>query len=288
MPQQPSIRFPRKINLDLQAEGLSESYCKLGRYDYSHARPHLKQHTHTNAFEICYLAKGRQVYQIGGRDYILGGNDVFVSFPDEPHGTGKWPEEKGVLYWLILGVAPKNKPVLTCPQQEIKPLLDRLSNISNRCFATSEKIHRLFDSIFHACLKMPRPLARLAVASRIIELLLTVTEYAYKDNRRNQVGDLNTILDYIEEHPDMPACVATLAARMNLSESWFKAKFRKQVGMPPAEYILRRKVEKAKTLLGQKNLSVTDVAFRLGFSSSGYFATVFKRYTGMRPSDYRP
>jgi AraC-like DNA-binding protein len=55
--------------------------------------------------------------------------------------------------------------------------------------------------------------------------------------------------------------------------------------MPPGEYLLRRKVRRAGELLAGGDVSVTEVAQALGFSSSQYFATVFRRYRHQRPSD---
>ena len=68
------------------------------------------------------------------------------------------------------------------------------------------------------------------------------------------------------------------------STSRFKVRFKEQVGLPPAEYAIRRKVERAREWLKQGK-SVTDVAFDLGFSTSQYFAITFKRITNQRPRD---
>jgi AraC-like DNA-binding protein len=70
-----------------------------------------------------------------------------------------------------------------------------------------------------------------------------------------------------------------------LSESRFKSRFKAEIGVPPAEYWLRQKIERATEML--KTRRVTEVAHELGFSSSQYFATAFKRYTLMNPSRYR-
>ena len=64
-----------------------------------------------------------------------------------------------------------------------------------------------------------------------------------------------------------------------------KARFREELGMPPHEYILRRRIDRAATLLADKttNRSVTEVAYDLGFSSSQYFATVFQTFHPPNP-----
>ncbi|MNL10142.1 DNA-binding transcriptional activator FeaR [compost metagenome] len=58
--------------------------------------------------------------------------------------------------------------------------------------------------------------------------------------------------------------------------------------MPPVDFILRSKVEEGKKLLQLPDgESVTAIAFKLNFSSSQYFATVFKKYTGISPAEFK-
>jgi AraC-like DNA-binding protein len=58
------------------------------------------------------------------------------------------------------------------------------------------------------------------------------------------------------------------------------------MGIAPHEFILRCKVETAKKFLRDQNRNVTDTAMELGFSSSQYFATVFKRFTQQTPLEF--
>ena len=73
----------------------------------------------------------------------------------------------------------------------------------------------------------------------------------------------------------------------HLSEGRFKTNFRLYTGLPPREYILRQKIKCAKRLLKEESLSITQISYQLGFSSSQYFSTVFKRFTTLSPIDYR-
>jgi AraC-like DNA-binding protein len=69
--------------------------------------------------------------------------------------------------------------------------------------------------------------------------------------------------------------------------SFFHEKFLKEVRLTPAEYLTRLRMKKAKQLLKISKKSITEIAFDLGFSSSQYFATVFKKVTGITPRFYR-
>ena len=78
-----------------------------------------------------------------------------------------------------------------------------------------------------------------------------------------------------------------LADISGYSLSHFKAKFKEYLGIAPAEYISLQKVSAAEQELSSTDISVTELAYKLGFSSSNYFCTVFKRLLGISPTDYR-
>ena len=119
-------------------------------------------------------------------------------------------------------------------------------------------------------------------------LLGFLTELLEADREQMQVaGNILRGLEYIEDHLTERIDLEQLAACCGLSVSWMKTKFREQIGMSPRDYINHRKVERAKTLLEEEALSVTEIAFLLDFGSSNYFASVFQRITGQSPSEYR-
>jgi transcriptional regulator GlxA family with amidase domain len=78
-----------------------------------------------------------------------------------------------------------------------------------------------------------------------------------------------------------------------LSNSIFRSKsqtiriFKEALGRTPYDYLLGLKLERAKTLLSQTNLSVKEVAFRLKFSDEHYFSRLFKQKAGLSPEIFR-
>ena len=78
-----------------------------------------------------------------------------------------------------------------------------------------------------------------------------------------------------------------LAAKLGLSEEHFIRLFRAELGMPPFQYYTRLKIEAASGLLTGSNLSVGKVAEYFGFENQFHFARVFKKCTGLSPTEYR-
>ena len=95
------------------------------------------------------------------------------------------------------------------------------------------------------------------------------------------------VMRYVCENLDCNYMLEDLAARVALSVSRFKVRFKEEVGVPPADYVARQKVSKAMDLLRKTGMPITQIATSLGYSSSQYFATAFRRYTGKTPSQAR-
>ncbi len=259
----------------------------LGRYHLARATEGLATHRHPGSIEICYLAKGVQVYEVGQRRYVMTGNDIYVTYPNEEHSTGDSPQEKGTLYWLQVGWPEPGQPFLTFTADYARPLLERLLAIPRRHFRANWNVQRLFEETLVVYFTQHGPLQEIALATVFVELLLEIlrcSELAVEDSCPD---DINRCLHYIEENITEQTTIEQLAELMNLSPSRFKAKFKEAVGIPPAEYCTRRKIERAKELLRDHDISITAIAYALGFSSSQYFATVFKRYTNQHPGGYR-
>jgi len=271
-----------RVILDLRAIGIPE-VPMLGRYNNTRARRGLLEHAHPGSMEICFLVKGTQLYRLGRRDYVLRGGDLFVTFPGEEHSTGEAPEEKGTLYWLILDLTGRSGQFLNCPPADSSKLVAQLLAIPHRHFAGEPALQPMLEEIIRAARSGNDPLRNIYVRVKLVEYLLKILECSRVPSKTGLSDGINSLLRHIESILEEPLTVGELAAHTGLSVSRFKTRFKKEIGIPPAEYVLRRKVSRAKELLVFPSTMVTDVAFRLGFSSSQYFATVFKRYTGKNP-----
>ncbi len=273
-----------RLVLNLRTLGIPE-VPMLGRYNYRRARDGLFPHAHPGCLEICYLAKGKQLYRVGRRDFVLTGGDVFVTFPDETHSTGESPEEKGRLYWLIVSLPRHPAPFLNCAPTDGWKLAQQLLAMPHRHFAGQPGLKTILDDIILVCQRTNDSLQHVMIQNRLIEFLLRVIACAHLQPKSSVSLVISGLLRYIEANAHQTLPIAALAARIGLSLSRFKARFKHEVGIPPAEYVLRCKIEEAKRRLAQPNANVTTVALELNFSSSQYFATVVRRYVGRSPRD---
>jgi AraC family transcriptional regulator len=99
---------------------------------------------------------------------------------------------------------------------------------------------------------------------------------------------LCAIVEYIEEHLDAGLPLEQLAAASHLSVYHFARQFKAATGLPPHQYVILRRVERAKQLLqARTDLSLAEVAAHAGFSDQSQFSQHFKRIVGVTPGQFR-
>jgi AraC family transcriptional regulator len=98
---------------------------------------------------------------------------------------------------------------------------------------------------------------------------------------------LRVVTDYIDEHLNEHIPLMTLAQLVCLSPHHFCRAFKQTLGQSPCRYHGLRRVERAKLLLADPNLTVADVALLLGFGDTSVFTAGFRRKTGLTPTAFR-
>ena len=92
---------------------------------------------------------------------------------------------------------------------------------------------------------------------------------------------------FVQSHAEEPIKLEQVVQHVNVSRFYFCKLFKKATGMTLTEYVSRVRVEKAKALLVDPSLRVSEVVYAAGFGSIPRFNSVFKRYVGMPPTEYR-
>ena len=93
--------------------------------------------------------------------------------------------------------------------------------------------------------------------------------------------------EYIHEHQTEELSLGQVARAVNTSTYYFCKMFKKITGINFTDYVSRVRVEKAKNLLLNPNLRVSEIAFEVGFQSLTHFNRVFKKILGQSPTEYR-
>ncbi|OKH42004.1 AraC family transcriptional regulator [Calothrix sp. HK-06] len=126
-----------------------------------------------------------------------------------------------------------------------------------------------------------------ALAVHLIKRYSTQTQNIkqYTDGLPNY--KLREVIAYINEHLDENLSLAELAVIAQMSPHYFASLFKQSIGFAPHQYITKCRVEKAKQLLQNQELTILEVCQQVGFQSPSHFARVFRKYTTTTPKLYR-
>jgi AraC-like DNA-binding protein len=98
---------------------------------------------------------------------------------------------------------------------------------------------------------------------------------------------LQRVVGLVERDLDRPISLSCLARAAGLSPMHFAALFRQSTGLRPHEFIVQRRVERARLLLSESRLPIVEIALSVGFQSQAHFTSVFKRLVGTTPHRWR-
>ncbi|MBK9207454.1 MAG: helix-turn-helix domain-containing protein [Anaerolineales bacterium] len=104
-------------------------------------------------------------------------------------------------------------------------------------------------------------------------------------------GDMRALMRksiaYIQEHYDEPLSREDVARYVGVSAGYFSRSFHKEAGISFQDYLNRYRIHRARTLLAEGRINVTDVAFSVGFQNVSYFCQVFRQVVGVSPRVYQ-
>jgi len=95
------------------------------------------------------------------------------------------------------------------------------------------------------------------------------------------------VRDLIDRAYAEPLDISALARSASVSTAYFSRSFKAAFGETPHQYLMSRRMERAKALLRSGDVAVTEVCLAVGFTSLGSFSTQFRRFVGDSPSAYR-
>ncbi|WP_156408774.1 helix-turn-helix domain-containing protein [Rhizobium sp. Root708] len=123
-----------------------------------------------------------------------------------------------------------------------------------------------------------------SIVASLLDISATGSEQA---NARLTQAQMNKLMARFDGLTDRRFTVAEMAETVGLSESWFSNVFRQTTGKTPLQWQLGKRIEHAKTLLLESELSVADVAAQLGFSDQAHLTKVFRQIAGDTPAAWR-
>lgn len=195
-------------------------------------------------------------------------------------GDGYWGAWEGVETSLCLDITPDFvRKTLNQSAILIRPKL------GDHQLTKIEHLMRLIRSDVQSdCLAGPQTTE--TMASHIVSILYPDDETSRWREQRDTKG-VSVIREYIEANLHDRMNMLDLAAVAGISMRHMSRAFKSAIGYAPHEYVLRRRVERAKELMSTGRLGLTEIAIAVGFSSHSHMSAAFKKITGNPPSHFR-
>jgi AraC family transcriptional regulator len=105
--------------------------------------------------------------------------------------------------------------------------------------------------------------------------------------RALQKWRLKRVTEYVDNHLSDKIRLLDLAAVAGLSRMHFASQFRVATGLRPHEFLLRRRIRRSEELLRTSSMAIVEIALSVGFQTQAHFSTVFKRFVGFTPRQWR-
>lgn len=255
----------------------------LGWHDFHAASDALRPHYHEDCVEVAFVVNGNLMFHMDGQDYSLFGGDAFLTRPNVVHSTNELPLPAGELLWLQLDVRSPDG-FLFLDKVASQQLIQQLQSVRSPCIRTDNRMVQRVAGSITAAMTGRLPVSTHRLAAELVYFLYLLLDFTDLDTMRVS-SDIRRACDYIERNLTEPLTLQQVADESGLSLSQFKFKFKSQIGLPPRSYINQRKIARVKPELLQGR-TATDVAADYGFCSSAYFCVVFKKYTGLTPTQF--
>ncbi|KRF06792.1 two-component system response regulator [Paenibacillus sp. Soil766] len=126
---------------------------------------------------------------------------------------------------------------------------------------------------------------------QVLEQLHDMAQLVMDEVRKTRFSSgqqmMEAIRNYVEENFSYELTLASLADMFHLNETYLSGLFKQNVGVTFSDYVTRLRLNRALVLLKESELKLTEIATLVGYSSSSYFSTAFKKFYGKGPKEYR-
>jgi AraC-like DNA-binding protein len=114
-----------------------------------------------------------------------------------------------------------------------------------------------------------------------------LSQVALRNGNRAEPAEIWKARNFIHEHFNEELSLTQVAKAVNISANYLSEKFKQVTGINFVNYVARARFEKARGLLQNVDLRISEIAFAVGFQSLSQFNRVFKKLSGKSPTEYR-
>ena len=240
-------------------------------------------HKHEDRLEINYVTQGRGTYVIDNYPYPVEKGDLLVINSGQTHDEIADPHTGLNVY--CCGISGLQLPGLK-PNQLFPPAVLPIMHLSH-CEPYIASIYQCMEQFIHQ-----ERAASAEVCCSLLTALIGLVRQLYVPSDVPIVDDrsfdaIQRVKLYIDGHYSDDISIDHVAESLNMSVSYMAHSFKNLIGYSPGQYIIRRRIGEAQTLLSLTDSSITQISSLVGYDNSNYFSTIFSKMVRLSPKQYR-
>ena len=237
-------------------------------------------------WELTYVDTGSLRTDIDGKTFDLSNQEMILYFPGQFHKQD------------IIGKSSCSYLTIMFDMNVDSNSKD-LQHIKNKVFQTSNELYQLVNNFIRVSTIMENdelPYARDMMTAYLKEIMIHLVHYDDVHSEEHKVSNpiqvnfenelMNEITNYIHNNIYEPITIEEICLHFSISRSTLQTLFKKNLNMAPKQYINEEKMNLAQHMILEEKYPITEIAFKLGFSSIHYFSRKFKSRFGLAPSEF--
>lgn len=233
-----------------------------------------------NEYQILYIAEGRGTLTTASAGkYSISEGDIFLIFPGEWHTYSPDPETGWKEYWIgfkginidsrvAAGFFSKHSPIYRIGYN------DTLISLFKEAIQVAKKQEKHFQQLLAG------------IVNYMLGLAFSIDSNKKLKNSMN-LEFVNRARAFMLENIESNIEIPEVADYLHISYSSFRHIFKQYTGIAPSQYYLNLKIQRAKDMLKSSTASIKEISYILHFDTPEYFTKLFKKKTGLTPSQFR-
>lgn len=239
-------------------------------------------HMHPDKLEVVFIVSGEGMHRIGGVNYRTKKGDILIYNAGVLHDEIAVPEKELNVYC----VAVTN---LRLPGLEPNHLTQNGQKAVYSSRPQYDNFLSLFELVHSTTIGKEQFLGEInnyLTRALLIKLYALVQGTSHPEESEEARAE-RRIRQYIDRHYMEDISLKSISHNLHMSQYYIAHLFKDVEGFSPMQYVIRRRIGEAQSLLINTSLSVTDIAFRVGYKNSNHFHSAFLKIVGLTPVNYR-
>ncbi len=247
-------------------------------------------------FEMVYIKKGHAVFEIAGKPAPIGPNDIVIIKPNQSHKFIVQSQEG--CEFIVLSFKFLNQRNSEFSEVPLEDFLNFVSGKESGAFITLKVSQK--NEIINILNRILKERVNNEIGSEFLNHLLVMELFVFisralkmewessiKDKSPKVRELIRISAKYINNNFERDITISDIAKYVFLSSSYFTRAFKEEMGVSPMNYLLSVRIDRAKEMLTDSDLKISDIALSIGFSNQQRFNEIFKKHTGITPLQYR-